>query len=243
MSLSPFYEPPRWHGWLGRTAGVVSVGIHVVLALIIVSREAPELIEDTWVEVAISQPKPPPPPPPPEPPKAKEPPKPKAPVKFQDIPKTPPPEAPPVAEPQKAAPRRLGVTLNSVATGANTGLSVRSGNTTATRQDNTKVDPGAGFDTRPYSQVLEQPKVLEWPPMVVTKEAIDAEIEGTIRVLVDLSADGRPTRVKVVSGLGYGLDESCVAAWMKSRWKPAKDNGSAVAVTGIPRDCRVKKEQ
>ncbi len=240
MSLSPFHEPPRWQRWLGRSAGVVSVGVHVLLALFIVSRKAPELIKDTWVEVAINEAKPPPPPPPPPP---VEPPKPKAPVKFKDIPKTPPPEAAPAPEPQKAAPRRLGVTLNSVATGANTGLSVRSGNTTATHQDNTKLDPGGGFDTRPYSQVLEQPRVLDFPPMVVPKEAIDAEIEGTIRVIVDLGADGRPTRVKIVAGLGYGLDESCVAAWMKSRWKPARDNGEAVAVTGVPRECKVKKEQ
>jgi len=244
-NLSPFHEPPRWQRWLRGGAGVASVGLHAALAFFLLGTAA-VVQEDTWVEMVVNEvkpPPPPPPPPPPEPPKPK--PTPKAPVKFEDLPKTPPPDAPPpAAEPSKPAPRRLGVTMNSVATGANTGLSVRTGNTTATRQDDTRLGPDdAAFSTRPFYQVAEPPKLLDFPPLQVTKEAIDAEIEGTLTALVDLDAEGRPTRVRVVKGLGYGLDEACRDAWMKSRWKPAKQDGVAVAVTGVPRECKVKKEQ
>ena len=49
------------------------------------------------------------------------------------------------------------------------------------------------------------------------------------------------TRVHVTHGLGFGVDEACVAAYRKSQWKPAEQDGVAVAVVGVPESCAVNE--
>jgi protein TonB len=54
-----------------------------------------------------------------------------------------------------------------------------------------------------------------------TKEALDAKLEGVVRLSVMIGADGIPSDVKVVRGLGMGLDEKAVEALQQWRFKPA----------------------
>ena len=59
-------------------------------------------------------------------------------------------------------------------------------------------------------------------------------------VRLDIDAAGQVSSVKVVSApLGYGIEEACVAAWKRSTWKPAMQDGVAVAITGMPQTCVV----
>lgn len=244
--LSPFHPTPPGQVWLRRSAVLLSVGIHVALGAWLVTRPEAAAKVAEWVEVTINQPPPPEPPKPeaPEPPKP-EPPKPKPtakPVAFQDIPKTPPPEAPPpTAAP---APRRLvqGLSASSFASGGTTGLSVSAGNTlsVAASKDKMSLDEATGPYGAKYTEVLSQPKLVWHPDMEVPDEARKAGIQGSMAVAIDLDAEGKPVRVTVRNDLGYGLKEACVAAWMRSKWKPARNNDTPVPVSGVPQNCTVK---
>ncbi len=250
MSLSPFRHVPAWQRALRSSAAAISVGVHVALALYMLATPAAAKKAAQWVDMAINEPKPPPPGEP-EPPKpAPEPPKPKPipkVVKFQDIPPTPPPEAaPPLPDP---TPRRVvrpiqGLTANSFAPGTSTGLSVRAGNTTAVaagKETMGLADAGGPFDARPYTAVTTAPRRRWAPTMEVPDDARKAGIEGRIEVLLDIDAAGKVMRVRIVKGLGFGADEACADTWKKSMWQPAKQDGAAVAVTGLPEACRVDR--
>ncbi len=251
MSLSPYRKDPRWQRVLRSSAIGLSVGFHVVLALFLISNPAVAKKASQWVEVAINEPKPPPPPPEPEAPKP-EPPKPKPlpkVVKFEDTTPTPPPPdavAPP-PEPTRRVVRQVqGLTANSFAPGASTGLSVRAGNSTgvAAGKDTMNLGEAAGpFEARPYTAVSKAP-ALRWCPMMdVPDEAKKAGLDGRmVKVLLDLDDKGKVTRVKIVEGLGFGVDEACIAAYRKSQWRPAEQDGTPVAVIGVPQNCLVQEQ-
>jgi TonB family protein len=61
-------------------------------------------------------------------------------------------------------------------------------------------------------------------------EAPKARLQGTIRLSLIVAADGIPQDVKVVRGLGLGLDEKAVEAVQGWRFKPAMKGGEPVAV-------------
>jgi protein TonB len=54
-----------------------------------------------------------------------------------------------------------------------------------------------------------------------TKEALDAKLEGVVRLSATIGADGIPSDIKVVRGLGMRLDEKAVEALQQWRFKPA----------------------
>lgn len=47
------------------------------------------------------------------------------------------------------------------------------------------------------------------------------QIEGTVRLVVTVGRDGRVIRVRVLKGLGYGLDQAAVRALRLARFQPA----------------------
>lgn len=238
-ALSPFRPRPGWQRWLDGSAGALSLGVHALIALLFFGTATAAQKADEWVEVAIAKPPPPPPPPvQPEPPK----PKPK-PVAFKDTVKAPPLDVAPPPEAAKPRVIRQGLTMNSFGTTGTTGLSVRSGNTTAAAAVKGGPEGAEGWVGQPYYDVATQPVLLDKPDLEITDEARKAAIEGTITVSVDIDDKGRPVKVRVVKGLGYGLDENCVAAWMKTRWKPGRSGDQAVAITGIPQKCLVQALQ
>ncbi|MES2640455.1 MAG: energy transducer TonB [Myxococcota bacterium] len=248
MSLSPYRPVPGWQRALRTSAIGGSIGVHVLAALFLLSNPAAAKKASEWVEVALNEPKPPPPKPPepkvePEPPKPK--PVPKV-VKFEDTtPTPPPPNSAPPPEPARRVVRQVqGLTANSFAPGASTGLSVRAGNSTgvAAGKDSMNLNEASGpFEARPYTAVTKAPR-LQWSPMMdVPDEARKANVKGMVKVLLDLDAKGKVTRVHVTQGLGFGVDEACVAAYRKSQWKPAEQDGTPVAVLGVPESCAVNE--
>jgi len=66
-----------------------------------------------------------------------------------------------------------------------------------------------------------------------TMEARQAEIEGVVRVEVTVDESGRVISARVVQGLGYGLDESALAAAKASTFEPATRCGKPVVGTTI----------
>src|SRR5215467_14272973 len=80
--------------------------------------------------------------------------------------------------------------------------------------------------------VVTPPKVLTHPAAVYTDEARRRGIRGSVSVQAYFDADGSITVLKVVKGLGYGLDENALAALKDWRFSPALQNGLPVSAVG-----------
>jgi TonB family protein len=76
----------------------------------------------------------------------------------------------------------------------------------------------------PIASVAIQSK----PAPVYTEEARRLHVEGDVVVQVVFSATGEIRIVKVVKGLGHGLDEAAVAATRQIRFTPARRDGQFV---------------
>jgi periplasmic protein TonB len=204
------------------------------------ARNAP-VDRDRVLEFEVVHHDPPPPPPPPAEEKPKPKPKP-PPPKMVDFTKTPPPVVPPPpnqSEPQpKAEPVRpvFGVTMRStVGPGTGSGFSVRVGNTLMKAPDKDFVSPDEvkPYNPVPLHQVTKMPRLkgecrADYPP-----QAKQLRIEGQVKLEIEVHPDGAVGEVRVVKGLGYGLDETAVEALKRCRFVPAEVDGQAVP-TRIP---------
>jgi protein TonB len=63
-----------------------------------------------------------------------------------------------------------------------------------------------------------------------TEQAKQAAIEGTVVLDLVVGADGRVREVRVVRGLGYGLDEAAIAALEACHFSPGEKSGARVPV-------------
>ena len=59
-------------------------------------------------------------------------------------------------------------------------------------------------------------------------DAARAGVSGRVKLEVAIDATGAVSAVRVVQGLGYGLDEAAMSAMWHFRFKPARDNGVPV---------------
>jgi TonB family protein len=81
------------------------------------------------------------------------------------------------------------------------------------------------------------PRVLTHPSAAYSDEARRRWIEGTVIVQAQFDEAGNITVLKVVKGLGYGLDENALAVLKDWRFSPALRNGlpvSAIAEIEVP---------
>jgi TonB family protein len=75
--------------------------------------------------------------------------------------------------------------------------------------------------------------ILSKPSPVYTDEARKLRIEGEVLVEVIFRASGQVQTVRVVKGLGHGLDEAALHAAEQIRFKPALQEGQAVDFPAI----------
>jgi TonB family protein len=68
---------------------------------------------------------------------------------------------------------------------------------------------------------------------VYTDEARNLKLEGEVLLEVEFAANGQLHVIRVVKGLGHGLDEAAVAAANKMRFKPATRSGQAIDSAAI----------
>jgi TonB family protein len=71
------------------------------------------------------------------------------------------------------------------------------------------------------------------PNPVYTDEARNLKLEGEVLLEVEFAANGQLHVIRVVKGLGHGLDEAAVAAANKMRFKPATRSGQAIDSAAI----------
>lgn len=221
-------------------AVLTSVVTHVVLGIYL-----PERVDtgkrNKYVEMEFYEPPPPPKveepkpePPKPDPPKAKPPPVKVAVVKPPpDAPPPPNDEPPPEAE-TKPVPLVVGISLSSTTAGGSFAVGV--GNTTYGKADSTPTDPSQVKAYRapryvPPGGADTQPEVANEFKPPYPEEAKKNEIEGTVVLKVTIDENGQVTDVKVLKGLGYGLDEASAAAMRKFKFKPATQGGESVGTT------------
>jgi periplasmic protein TonB len=212
----------------------VSVGAHMLLGLglgAIPPRRTHEVIAITMAQT--KRPKPPhvdPPPPPPDPPKQA------APKPMRAKTAAPEPKAAPApaavnaqASPFDALPD-FGLSLSG---GGSGGLAIPSGG-----GGHAQVAPAAAkVLARPAAKAGEcsdppaKPKLLSRPSAAYTDAARAAGISGKVRVEITVDEQGRVVSVRVLQGLGYGLDESALAAARALAFEPAVRCGRPATAT------------
>lgn len=77
---------------------------------------------------------------------------------------------------------------------------------------------------------IAAPQALATPDPAYTEEARRAKTQGTCVLAVIVDADGRTRDIRVVRGLGFGLDAKAVEAVRQWKFEPAKKDGKPVNV-------------
>ena len=91
--------------------------------------------------------------------------------------------------------------------------------------------PGGGNVTAysPFHGVINPVPIFRSEPQY-SEEALEAKLQGSVRVSMMVDEAGKPTDIKVIRPLGLGLDEKAVEAASQWRFKPGTKNGEAVPV-------------
>ncbi len=101
----------------------------------------------------------------------------------------------------------------------------------------------AGFsDSRPVAEPAPKKTVAAEPPTTpveilykpkpnYTSEGRALKIEGEVRLEVQFTAAGQVHVIRVLQGLGHGLDEQAIRAAQQIKFKPAQRQGQAVDST------------
>jgi TonB family protein len=90
--------------------------------------------------------------------------------------------------------------------------------------------------SRPAAQAAAKiipAEILSKPVPIYTEEARTKRIEGEVLLEVMLEATGRLRVLKVVRGLGHGLDDAAVRAAEQIRFKPALKDGQPSDSTAV----------
>ena len=85
-------------------------------------------------------------------------------------------------------------------------------------------------------QVAAEPlEILFKPRPGYTEEARRARVEGDVVLEALFSAAGNLRVLRVVGGLGYGLEQNAIDAARRIRFRPAKEDGHAVDTVAMVR--------
>jgi periplasmic protein TonB len=76
-------------------------------------------------------------------------------------------------------------------------------------------------------------EILSKPTPVYTQEARTKKIEGEVLLQVVFEATGRIRVLRVIRGLGYGLDDAAAQAAQQIRFKPAQQDGQPSDSTAV----------
>jgi TonB family protein len=94
--------------------------------------------------------------------------------------------------------------------------------------DNTVASASAPGAVRPTAPVATPVEILFKPKPVYSAEARSLRLEGQVSLNVIFTASGAVRVVRVVHGLGHGLDEAAQQAATQVRFKPATKDGVPV---------------
>ncbi|HKO47911.1 MAG TPA: TonB family protein [Polyangiaceae bacterium] len=86
--------------------------------------------------------------------------------------------------------------------------------------------PSDGCDEPPA-----KPKPISTPQPGYTDDALAAAVEGKVRVQLTVDETGKVVDVKLIAGLGHGLDEAALAAARRATFEPALHCGKPTRAT------------
>lgn len=222
--------------------------IHVVLGLVAIALPRQHRDETVAIQLAEAKKKkdpPKPPPAPPKPPPAEDKPKPKAAPQHQAqakvAPEVKPVEAPPPMPVGADGFADLGVAMGNGDGVAIAGPAAAEGGPASAEPaahaqrvtSKKKVETLAPAEATECTDPVVRPKRKIPVAPKYTMEARQAEIEGVVRVEVTVDETGHVLSARVLSGLGYGLDEAALAAAKATTFEPATRCGKPVVGTAI----------
>jgi TonB family protein len=77
---------------------------------------------------------------------------------------------------------------------------------------------------------VKPPRATYSPDPEFSEEARRQKVQGAVLLDIIVTSAGKPERIKVVQGRGYGLDEKAVEAVSQWKFKPATKDGKPVSV-------------
>jgi periplasmic protein TonB len=82
---------------------------------------------------------------------------------------------------------------------------------------------GEGESNLPYSRGVLAPTCAVCPYPIYTDEARHAKMQGTVTLRVLVGPDGKASEIRVIRGVGFGLDERAVQTVRGWKFNPAHD--------------------
>ena len=156
-----------------------------------------------------------------------------------------PPNKPPLVEPkihieptievQKDVKMASSLPQIGVANSPLVGMSMGNGRGTGLGSGNgSGLGPGSGGNTgggpRRIGGGVSAPQLIFSVEPEFSEEARKAKVAGNVLVNLYVDQNGNPSHVRVIRGVGMGLDEKAVEAVRQYRFKPAMENGKPVLV-------------
>lgn len=156
-----------------------------------------------------------------------------------------PPKAPPLQDPkikieptvevQKDVHMASSLPQIGMANSPLVGMSMGNGSGTGLGSGNgSGIGPGSGGNTgggpRRIGGGVSAPQLIFSVEPEFSEEARKAKVAGNVLVNLWVDTNGNPSHVRVIRGVGMGLDEKAVEAVKQYRFKPAMENGKPVLV-------------
>ena len=156
-----------------------------------------------------------------------------------------PPAKPPIQQPkiaieptvevQKDVKMASSIPQIGVANSPLVGMSMGNGRGTGLGSGNgSGIGPGSGGNTggglRQIGGGVSAPQLIYQVEPEFSEEARKAKVAGNVLVTLVVDTSGHPQRVRVLRGIGMGLDEKAVEAVRQYRFKPAMEGSTPVPV-------------
>ena len=156
-----------------------------------------------------------------------------------------PPKAPPIQEPkiaiqptvevQKDVKMASSIPQLGVANSPIVGMSMGNGSGTGMGSGNgSGIGPGTGGNygggVRRIGGGVSAPQLIYQVEPEFSEEARKAKVAGNVLVTLIVDTTGHPQRVRVLRGIGMGLDDKAIEAVKQYRFKPAMEGGKPVPV-------------
>jgi protein TonB len=166
------------------------------------------------------------------------------PPKFADM-QIVPPKAPPMVDPkikieptievQKDVKMASSLPQIGVPNSPLVGMSMGNGRGTGLGSgDGSGLGPGSGGNTgggpRRIGGGVSAPQLIYQVEPEFSEEARKAKVAGNVLVNLWVDTNGLPSHVRVIRGVGMGLDEKAVEAVRQYKFRPAMENGKPVLV-------------
>ena len=104
--------------------------------------------------------------------------------------------------------------------------------------EGTGIGPGKGSRLggdliQPAIRITRGPQLLYKEEPEYSEEARKARFQGTVMLSIEVDPAGNPVNIRVVQGLGLGLDQRAIAAVARWRFRPALSGDRPVAVMAV----------